>query len=106
MNAPTPAKESAVPTPAFFVDQLAVVREMFSTLDTCSTAGQRYVMRKVVGFLENQTSRLFQGLRPRNRPALMDLLTRLRNESDRLSPDVPAFVGRAERLLSLLGAVE
>ena len=104
-NTPLPAKETAETTPAVLVEQLATVREMYSTLQTCSTAGQRYVMSKVVGFLEDQTSHLFRGLSPRNRRASMDLLTRLRHETDRMSPDVTAFVGHADSLLSLVAAV-
>jgi len=106
MNAATPGNESPAPTTPSLIQQASVVREMFSTLDTCSAAGQRYVMSKVIGFLEDQTSRVFRGLSPRNRRALVDLLTRLRHESDRMSPDVPAFIGRAESLLSLVAAVE
>ena len=104
-NTPPPAKETAETTPAVLVEQLAIVREMYSTLETGSTAGQRYVMGKVVGFLEDQTSRLLRGLSPRNRRALVDLLTRLRHESDRMSPDVAVFVGHADSLLSLVAAV-
>jgi len=102
---PAPARESAVPMAALFDEQVSVVREMFSALETCSVAGQRYVMSKVVAFMEGQTSRLFPGQGTRNRLALTDLVTSLRRESDRMVPDVSAFVGRAESLLCLLTTV-
>ena len=83
-NTPPPAKETAETTPAVLVEQLAIVREMYSTLETGSTAGQRYVMGKVVGFLRGSDIPPVSGAEPAQ-PAGFDgspdpLETRVRSD--------------------------
>ena len=105
MNALTAATENAVPAAPLLFEQLPVIREMLSMLETSSTAGQHYVMSTVIGFIEDRSSGLLRSMSPRNRRALMDLLTHLKRECERISPEIPIFVLRAEGLLSLLAAV-
>jgi hypothetical protein len=85
--------------------QLGVIREMLSTLENQTTAGQHHVMDKVVDFLQVQVWRAARAAGPGSRPALVELLGHLRRETDRLLPSVETFTDRAEHLVTLLSAV-
>jgi hypothetical protein len=84
------------PSPA----TLAIAGEMVGTLETLTNAGQRHLMAKVVTFIEGHLATAVPGARERQRAAA--LLTQLKRESERPSPDVAAFRGHADTLIALL----
>jgi hypothetical protein len=85
--------------------QLAVIREMLSTLENLTTAGQHHIMGKVVDFLQLQVWRAAHAARPGSRQALIDMVGHLRREANRLLPSVETFTDRAEHLVTMLSAV-
>ena len=80
----------------------ALIREMLSTLETLTVAGQRHTMGKIAGFLSETVERPGPTVSLRARSAARELLSRLAHESERLSPDVGSFCWAAEGLLRLL----
>jgi hypothetical protein len=103
MNADRSSREPAgLPLP-FLVDPVSVVRDMLATLETLTSVGQQYLMGKILRVSEDHARVLLGGMSPRNRRAVMGLLTHLRGECDRFVPDVATFVRRADRLTRLLG---
>jgi hypothetical protein len=86
--------------PATSPSNLAVAGEMLAMLETLTNAGQRHLMAKVVTFIEGHIAKATPGVRDRQRAAA--LLTQLRRESERPSPEVAAFRAHAERLIALL----
>ena len=90
---------------ALLLRQLSVVREMLGTFDTVTIAGQRHVMDKVIAFVEEQIRHAGTHVSQRNQATLADLMTHIRSESERLSPDSARFAQRAESLISLLVAI-
>ena len=82
--------------------QFPVVREMLSTLDKLTAAGQRYVMAKMVAFLRDQVEQALTGVSPRKQRMLSELLEHLSRNSERLWPDCDDFSHRAESLVALL----
>ncbi|HVV48369.1 MAG TPA: hypothetical protein VHO06_01800 [Polyangia bacterium] len=91
---------------ALLARQLPVIREMLGTFDTLTIAGQRHLMEKVVGFVDSKTRAVGPRMSNRNRATLLELLTRLRQESQRLVPDPVCFTRHAENLITLLDAVD
>lgn len=85
--------------PATSPSRLAVAREMLVTLETLTNAGQRHLMAKVVTFIEGHIA---TAARERLRAAALQILTQLKRESERPSPDVAAFRSHAETLIALL----
>jgi hypothetical protein len=79
-----------------------LIREMLSTLETLTVAGQRHTMGKIAGFLTETIERPGPAVSLRTRSAAGELLTRMAHESERLSPDVGSFCWAAESLLVLL----
>ena len=88
---------------ASFSQRLDVIPGMLASMDSLSMAGQRYVMDKVVSFMEQQTDRA-QGLSLPNQHMFAELIAEVRRESERMVPGVPLFIRRAESLLTLLSA--
>jgi hypothetical protein len=80
----------------------ALIREMLSTLETLTVAGQRHTMGKIAGFLSETIEHPGPAVSLRTRSAARALLARLAHESERLSPDVGDFCWAAETLLRLL----
>ena len=80
----------------------SLIREMLSTLETLTVAGQRHTMGKIAKFLAETIERPGPAVSLRTRSAARELLSRLDHESGRLSPDVGSFCWAAESLLSLL----
>ena len=102
-----PAREDRKPSSdlhqgAALGGQTHTIREMLRTLETLTSAGQRLSMRKIVDFVGQHVPRARQRVGHRNQKTLDDLLTWLREESDRALPDVIAFCRRVEDLLVLL----
>lgn len=89
----------------FLSPEIGVVREMLSTLDKLTAAGQQYVMCKVIAFLRDQVARARGGVSQRNQRALAELLEQLTRESERRWPDPIGFSHRAESLVVLLATV-
>jgi hypothetical protein len=85
--------------------QFSVIREMLGNLDTLTIAGQHHIIDKVIAFVDARVRQAATRASKRNSATLMDVMTQLRNESDRLSPDSTRFAQRAENLISLLVAV-
>jgi hypothetical protein len=80
--------------------RLATAREMLDTLETLTNAGQRHLMEKVAAFIDGHLATAAWRQRP---PAVAtEILTSLKQESERLSPQVSTFRGLAEKLLALL----
>lgn len=102
MNAALSLREPDPLLAAAAMDQFSVVREMLGTLETLTSAGQQYLMGKIIGFMEGQAGGLPR-VGARNRRTFMELLTNLRRESDRAFPDISGFVQRTEGLVALLG---
>lgn len=84
---------------------LQVIGEMLGMLDTLTIAGQRHLMEKIVSFVDTQTRSAAVRMSNGNRAALFEVLTRLRQESQRLVPDPVRFIRHAENLIALLSAV-
>lgn len=84
--------------------ELAVVREVLSTLDTLTTAGQQHTMAKLVGVIQDRSSRVLPGISSRNRDKLAELMAHLRRECNRALPDVRRFSDGADRVVALLSA--
>lgn len=80
----------------------ALIREMLSTLETLTVAGQRHTMAKIAGFLAETVERPGPAVSLRTRSASSELLSWLARESERLSPDVGRFCWAAQSLLGLL----
>ena len=88
-----------------FARQVAVIPGMLSSLDSLSTAGQCYIMAKVVAFIQQQAGRVARGLNLQNQRVFAELVAQLQRESDRVMPDARAFARRAESLLALLSTI-
>jgi hypothetical protein len=88
-----------------FLRQLTVLPEILSTLDTLTTAGQHYVMSKVLAFILDQAGRACRGLSASNQRMFVELIEHLTYESERLSPDTRRFSHRAESMVALLGVI-
>ena len=86
-----------------FQAEVSVVREMVSTLETLTIAGQRHTMSKLVAFIRD---RLAAGLpdAPRSRSVFADQLATLNRESERPLPNVDTFHVRVDSLLALVSA--
>jgi hypothetical protein len=82
--------------------RLDVIREMLSTMDTLPEAGQRYIMTKVVGFIERRIPHSGLSLSKRNEATLRDIVERLERESTCFVVDATRFTQQAERLIDLL----
>ena len=95
---------AAVPARKEREGELAVVREMLSTLDTLTTAGQQHTMAKLVGFIQDRSTRVLPAISSRNRDALAELMGHLQRECHRVLPDVRSFSDRADRVVALLSA--
>jgi hypothetical protein len=90
--------------PAPRESELGVVREMLSTLDTLTTAGQQHTMAKLVGYIQDRSTRVLPVIDSRNRDTLAELLAHLHRECHRALPDVRSFSDRADRVVALLSA--
>lgn len=87
--------------PQLPASRLAVAREMISTLETLTNAGQRHFMAKVVIFIEGQVAAAGP-VSEDARDAALQSLEQLRRESARPLPDVVTFRNRADDLIGLL----
>ena len=83
-------------------DELTTVRGMLSTLETLTIAGQQYLTGKVISFVEDRAPARLSELNGRSRSTFFELLSDLRQQHDRLIPDVAAVVRRGEDLIALL----
>jgi hypothetical protein len=88
-----------------FARQRDVIPGMLASLDSLSTAGQRYVMAKVVSFIHQHAGRAADCPSLQNQGMFAELVARLTRESDRLMPDARAFACAAESLVALLSVV-
>lgn len=70
------------------------------SLDALTYAGQRHEIAKIVGLLEDEVGRSWQGADRR----VEAFLATLRREMTRLRPDISAFAASAEALMGLLGS--
>ena len=86
--------------------QLAVAREMITSLDTLAPGGRQHAMGKIVALLRAHVSLFMRAGGARNHQALAELVARLSSESERLWPDVAGFIRRAEGLVTLLAALD
>lgn len=91
--------------PMTFARQAATIREMLSTLETLTSAGQRHTMSKIASFVGRHARDGRHDLTPRNGDALADLSGWLRREAERAAPDVASFSRRTEDVLALLATL-
>jgi len=82
--------------------RVATIREMLSTLDTVTHAGQQHLMNRVVDFVQAQVQQACRRASSGNRRMLLEQLDLIKREAGRRLPSVPAFRPRAENLLRLL----
>ena len=85
--------------------QVSVLGDMVATLDTLTTAGQHHVIGKVVAIIRDQVQRAAPLVSRREREILDGLVEEMKQQSDRVSPDLSVFTPRAERLIGLLALV-
>lgn len=83
-------------------NRLAIAGEMLVTLETLTNAGQRHLMAKVVTLIEGHIGTAALAARDRQRVAALQLLSQLKRECERPSPDLAAFRRHAETLIALL----
>jgi hypothetical protein len=83
----------------------SVIREMLTTLETLTTAGQQHDMCKVVGFMTDEIRRVSPRLSRRNQLTLAELVAQLERQTQRRLPDLQAFALGTENLIALLGHV-
>jgi hypothetical protein len=102
LNVPPNRAAAPLLAPAASASRLAVAREMLDTLETLTNAGQRHLMAKVTTFIHGHVATLAPAARERPRATALQLLTELKRQSERPSPDVAAFRTHAEALLALL----
>jgi hypothetical protein len=84
------------------LNRLGIVREMLSTIECTTLAGQRYLMGKIVTFFDQLAATGYAGVGGRPRVMLAHLLGQLRQEGARPLPDAPRFIESAKDLLTLL----
>ena len=85
--------------------ELSTIREMLTSLETLTTAGQQHVMFKVIAFIRGRAGEALGRVGRKNQRTAVDLLEHLAIESERPLPDVRSFGPRAESLVALLAAV-
>jgi hypothetical protein len=94
----TPPATSLVPfLPA--PRRLDVIKPLLGDLETATTAGQHYVMGKVLAQLREAAAAAERKLSEPQRRAIQANLAVLEHESERLLPNADAF-GRSARLLA------
>jgi hypothetical protein len=107
-QAPPRAPESGFPARAWTIldsqplrPQLAVIVEMLGSIDSLTTEGQRFTMRKVADFLRRRSASLTQapGWPPATLARSLEHITR---EADRQVPHPRAFRRRAGVVLRLM----
>lgn len=84
------------------LNRLAIVREMLSTVECATLAGQRYLMAKIVTFFDEVTADGYAGVGGRPRFMLAHLLGQLRQEGARPLPDAARFIQHAKHVLTLV----
>lgn len=84
------------------LDRLGIVREMLSTIECATLAGQRYLMGKIVAFFDELAADRHAGVGGRPRFMLAHLLGQLRQEGARSLPDTVRFIQYAKDLLTFL----
>ena len=79
--------------------RLDVIQSMLGDLETATTAGQRYVMAKLLTQLREAASAAEPSLSDLRRRTIRNTLAQLAREAERLLPDAAAFA-RGARLLA------
>jgi hypothetical protein len=82
--------------------QLGVIQEMLGALESSTTAGQLYVMAKVIAGLEREISRWSALLAESQRRIIARWLEDLARLASWCAPDVGAFIARANLVLGTL----
>ncbi len=90
--------------------QLSVIPEMLVTLETLTIAGRHHLIGKLVTFLVTFIEELVRCADPRvvgtDEATLSGVMKRLKQESERLVPDVASVSRDARTLMALITAVE
>jgi len=81
---------------------LGTIREMLSSIDSVTLAGQRYTMSKIIAFFEELGANVYVGVSERSQVLIARLLNQLGHESARPLPDAPRFTQHATDVLALL----
>jgi hypothetical protein len=101
---PPPSQQRPLSLSAIQVDQLGVLRQILSDLETSTSAGQVYLMGKVVGGLETELARRGRLLAEIERRRIRRHLDGLAQQASRLAPVPSRFIDDAEVVLGLLGS--
>jgi hypothetical protein len=84
--------------------RLDVIEALLSNLETATTAGQHYLMGKVLTQLR-EAAVARQNLSPHQRRMVRNMLAVLAHESERLMPNADPFVRSARALTDVLSPV-
>ena len=98
----TPAATITCRARSVLLGRLAIVREMLSTMESVTFAGQRHIMAKIVAFFEDLIANECASGSGRARFLLAHLVHQLSCESRRPFPDAHAFQNHATDLLSMV----
>ena len=102
--APLPLPQGRMAIAAIAIDRPGVLREMLSDIETSTSAGQVYLMGKVVGGLETELARKGRMLAELEQRRVRCHLDGLAQQASRLSPIPSRFIDGAEVVLGLLGS--
>jgi hypothetical protein len=103
LHAPLPSPQRPLPTSAVALDQVGVLREMMSDIENHTSAGQVYLMAKVVDGLETELARKGRLLAEIEQHRVRQHLDCLAQQAARLAPLSSRFIDGAELVLGLLG---
>ncbi len=104
LHSPLPSPQRPLSVSAIPLDQLGVLREMLSDIETSTSAGQVYLMGKVVGGLETELARKSRVLAELEQRRIRRQLDGLAQQASRLAPIPSRFIDGAEVVLGLLGS--
>lgn len=104
LHASVPSPQRPLSTSAIPLDQVGVLREMLSDIENHTSAGQVYLMEKVVNGLETELARKGQMLAELEQRRLRRQLDGLAEQASHLAPLSSRFIDGAEVVMGLLGA--
>ena len=104
LHASLPSPQRPLSTSAIPLDELGVLREMLSDIENHTSAGQVYLMEKVVDGLETELARKGRVLAEIEQSRVRRHLDGLAQQASRLAPLSSRFIDGAEVVMGLLGS--
>jgi hypothetical protein len=104
LHASLPSPQRPLSTSAIPLDQVGVLREMLSDIENHTSAGQVYLMGKVVDGLETELARKGRLLAEIEQRRIRRHMDGLAQQASRLAPVPSRFIDGAEVVLGLLGS--